>query len=140
MLIQKLKNNRCLSAKYKTNEGSNSKKNINNLSRVNKQKDIIKIKSNLEPSKTVSKKVAHQIDDNIISLMVMKVKPKINFRKNSDSLNKQKKRIWPNDRNKKAKNEKVQIGFGQTYREKNNIKELILINTKNFKKNRKIKL
>ena len=138
--IQKLKNNRCLSAKYRTNEESNSKKNINNLSRINKQKEIAKIKSNLEPLKTVSKKVGHQIDDNIISLMVMKVKPKINIGKNSDNLNKHKKKIWPNDRNKKAKNEKVQIGFGQTYREKNNIKELILINTKNFKKNRKIKL
>ena len=69
--------------------------------------------------------------------MIMKIKPKINPARSLDNLNIQKKRNWSFD---KKKDEKIQIGTGQTYKEKIKVRELILINTKNLKKNRKIKL
>ena len=135
--IQKEKIKKCLSGKDRMNKGTIIKKNIFDVVRMNKQKDKAKIKNIEESSKTINKRNKNQINENLTSLMIMKIKPKINPSKSLDNLNIQKKRNLSFD---KKKDEKIQIGTGQTYKEKIKIRELILINTKNLKKNRKIKL
>ena len=135
--IQKEKIKKCLSGKDRMNEGAIIKKNIFDVVRMNKHKDKTKIKNIVESSKTINRRNKNQIDENLTSLMIMKIKPKINPARSLDNLNIQKKRNWSFD---KKKDEKIQIGTGQTYKEKIRVRELILINTKNLKKNRKIKL
>ena len=135
--IQKEKIKKCLSGKDRMNEGAIIKKNIFDVARMNKHKDKAKFKNIVESSKTINKRNKNQINENLTSLMIMKIKPKINPARSLDNLNIQKKRNWSFD---KKKDEKIQIGTGQTYKEKIKVRELILINTKNLKKNRKIKL
>ena len=137
---QKEKKKKCLSGKYRMNAGANIRKNLFDVAKINNNKDKTKIKNMVASSRKINKRIEPQNNDNLNVLMVSKIKPKINPAKSVDILNRQKKRKWSFDKKKKEKDAKIQIGIGQTYREKNKIRELILINTKNLKKTRKIKL
>ena len=137
---QKEKKKKCLSGKYRMNAGANIRKNLFDVAKINNNKDKTKIKNMVASSRKNNKRIEPQNNDNLNVLMISKIKPKINPAKSVDILNRQKKRKWSFDKKKKEKDAKIQIGIGQTYREKNKIRELILINTKNLKKTRKIKL
>ena len=50
-----------------------------------------------------------------------------------------KKKVKTKDE-KDGKDDKIQIDFRKTYKDKNQFNELLLINAKNMKKNRKIKM
>ena len=111
------------------------------MAKINKHKsEKIKGMKFSESSKTINKKEEPKIKENLNSLKIMKIKQKNNAFKSIDNVNKGKTRNWSFEKNKNEKDEKIQIGFRKTYYEKNKFKELILINTRNLKKNRKIKL
>ena len=93
-----------------------------------------------ESSKTVNKSVDHKISDNLKSLSVMKIKQKKSVFNNLSNLKKEGKRKMPFEKKENEKDEKTQIGFKQTYYGKNKINELLVINPKNLKTNRKISL
>lgn len=138
---QNITNNQSSSTKYILKEEKNPKKSLFDMAKINKHKsEKIKGMKFSESSKTINNKVDHKINENLNSLKIMKIKQKNNAFKSIDNVNKGKTRNWSFEKNKNEKDEKIQIGFRKTYFEKNKFKELILINTRNLKKNRKIKL
>ena len=62
-----------------------------------------------------------------------------NFRKNQERSWSFEKKVKTKDE-KDGKDDKIQIDFRKTYKDKNQFNELLLINAKNMKKNRKIKM
>ena len=74
------------------------------------------------------------------SLIIIKQKSKNNIYKNLDSLKRGKKNNLSFEKENNLKDEQTQIGFRKTFNLKNKIKELILMNSRNFKKNRKIQI
>ena len=93
-----------------------------------------------ESSKTINSKIEPQISENLKSLKVMKIKQKNNAFNNLDKIKKGKPRNLSFEKLKNEKDENNRIGLRKTHYEKNQFKEIILLNTKNFKKKRKIKL
>ena len=117
------------------NENSNSKrKNAFNISKINKQKAPNNKNRNLiQSANTNAKKVEIKNQGRINSLMVIKSKS------NNNILNSKKSNL-SFEKEKNLKDEQIQIGFRKTLNLKTKIKDLILMNTKNFKKNRKIQI
>ena len=74
------------------------------------------------------------------SLIIIKQKSKNNIYKNLESLKRGKKNNLSFEKENNLKDEQTQIGFRKTFNLKNKIKELILMNSRNFKKNRKIQI
>ena len=119
------------------------KKNIFDVYKINKHK-IDKIK---ELNHSESLKIVNKIDDpknneNLKSFMIMKIKQKTNDY-NYNYLNNLKKRKAKEksfEIKKFEKDENFQIGLRKPSYDKNKYKELILMNSKNLSKNRKIKL
>ena len=75
------------------------------------------------------------------SLIIIKPKSKNNIYQNLNGLKREKKYNLSFDKEKNIIiDEKAHVGFGKTFNLKNKIKELILINSRNLKKNRKIQI
>ena len=71
------------------------------------------------------------------SFLIINEKSKNNRLKNLDSL---KKNNLSYDGEKNLKDEQVQTGFGKTFNMKYKIRDVILMNSKSFKKTRKIEI
>ena len=110
-----------------------------NISKISRQRNHNKINIS-HSTKEISKKVEIKNPEIINSLIIIKPKLENNFLKNLDFSKKVKKYNLSFDKGKNSKDEQTQIGFRRTINLKNKIKELILINSKNLKKNRKIEI
>ena len=117
------------------NENSSSKrKSALNISKINKQNAPNNKNRNLiQSANTNAKKVEIKNQGRINSLMVIKSKS------NNNILNSKKSNL-SFEKEKNLKDEQIQIGFRKTLNLKTKIRDLILMNTKNFKKNRKIQI
>ena len=96
--------------------------------------------NNSESLKAINKIDDQKNNENLKSFMIMKIKQKTN---NYNCLNNLKKgKIKENsfEIKKFEKDENFQIGLRKPSYDKNKYKELILMNSKNLSKNRKIKL
>ena len=126
---------------YFNDNGNSIRKGALNISKIDK-KNFKKNKNiNLAHSaKTIKRKVENKNPEKLNSLIEIKHKSKNNISNNSVLFKKGKKYNLSFDKEKNSKDEQIQIGFGKTFNLKNKIKELILINSKNFKKNRKIQI
>ena len=137
---QKVSNDHSSSTKYILKDGANRRKSLIDMVKKKNKTEKLKGRKNSESSKTINRKFEPQISENLKSLMVMKIKQKNNASNNLDTIKKGKARNWSFEKLKNDKGENSQIGFRKTHYEKNQFKEIILLNTKNFKKKRKIKL
>ena len=118
--------------KYSIQDSNNIKKSIINFTKINKQKNE-KIKS--MDSERLNRRINEsKIHSNLKSLMVIKIKSKDKI---LNDLSKKKKRSSSFEN---EKDENVQIEFRKTFHLNNKVKELILVNSKNLKKNRKIQI
>ena len=118
--------------KYSIQDSNNIKKSIIDFTKINKQKNE-KIKS--IDSERLNRRINEsKMHSNLKSLMVIKIKSKDKF---LNDLSKKKKRSSSFEN---EKDENVQIEFRKTFHLNNNVKELILVNSKNLKKNRKIQI
>ena len=123
----------------------NMKKSEFNISKINKQKfpkNKNRNKNLVHSARTINRKAETINPEKINSLLVIKPKNiKLNnILKNIDSFKKGKKYNLSFEKKKSPKDEKSQIGLRKSINLKNNFKEIILMNSKNFKKNRKIQL
>ena len=118
--------------KYSIQDSNNIKKSIIDFTKINKQKNE-KIKS--IDSERLNRRINEsKMHSNLKSLMVIKIKSKDKF---LNDLSKKKKRSSSFEN---EKDENVQIEFRKTFHLNNKVKELILVNSKNLKKNRKIQI
>ena len=118
--------------KYSIQDSNNIKKSIIDFTKINKQKNE-KIKS--IDSERLNRRINEsKMHSNLKSLMVIKIKSKDKI---LNDLNKKKKRSSSFEN---EKDENVQIEFRKTFHLNNKVKELILVNSKNLKKNRKIQI
>ena len=112
-----------------------------NITKINKQKSTktkgIKF---VESARIIGRRPESKKQGNLNSLVAIQPKTKYNIINSANNLRKNKIRSWSFEKNKKEKDEKTQIGYKNTYNTKNQFKELLLVNAKNMKKNRKIKL
>ena len=133
-------NNKISSAKYIEKEENIKKNNLFDITKINKPKNEkikgIKLSGS---SKKLNKNNKGKINDNLKSLMVMKISPRNKDLNEFGLLKKGKKRNLSFE-GKKRKDEQIQIKFGNTFYDKNKLKELILMNPKSINKKRKIKL
>ena len=119
---------------------NNNEKKAINIPKMNKNKESKnKIMKLTTFEKEDEKKPNLQLNKNMSSLLIIKPKTK-NILKNIENLKKNKKKSWSFECEKNLKDQKVQIGFRKTFNIKNRIKEIILMNSKNLKKTRKIEL
>ena len=118
--------------KYSIQDSNNIKKSIIDFTKINKQKNE-KIKS--MDSERLNRRINEsKMHSNLKSLMVIKIKSKDKI---LNDLSKKKKRSSSFEN---EKDENVQIEFRKTFHLNNKVKELILVNSKNLKKNRKIQI
>ena len=118
--------------KYSIQDSNNIKKSIIEFTKINKQKNE-KIKS--MDSERLNRRINEsKMHSNLKSLMVIKIKSKDKI---LNDLSKKKKRSSSFEN---EKDENVQIEFRKTFHLNNKVKELILVNSKNLKKNRKIQI
>ena len=118
--------------KYSIQDSNNIKKSIIDFTKINKKKNE-KIKS--IDSERLNRRINEsKMHSNLKSLMVIKIKSKDKI---LNDLSKKKKRSSSFEN---EKDENVQIEFRKTFHLNNKVKELILVNSKNLKKNRKIQI
>ena len=133
-------NNKSSSAKYIEKKENIKANNLFDITKINKQNnEKIKGIKLSESSKILNKNNKGKINDNLKSLMVMKINPR-NKDLNEFGLLKKGKTRNLSFESKKRKDEQIQIKFGNTIYDKNKLKELILMNPKSINKKRKIKL
>ena len=126
--------------KYLFKNCDNFNKSSFDFKKTNKQTtEKIKSIKLVESARNVNKKNILKNNENLNSLLLMKIKPNKVFN-TLDQIKKGQKRNLSFEKDETKKDEKVQIGLGKTFYDKNKIRELILINPKNYKRNRKIKL
>ena len=117
------------------------KKNIFDIYNINKQKnDKIKTLNNSESVKIINRIDDHKNNENLKSFTIMKIKQITNDYNCLNNLKKGKTKKNSFEIKKFEKDENFQIGLRKTSYDKNMYKELILMNSKNLSKNRKIKL
>ena len=119
---------------FYNNDNSNTmRQSVFNLSKINRQK-IREYKTiNISQSmKLNNPKVEKNNPDKLKSLITIKSK--------SNTFKKERKNSLSFEKRKILKDEETQIGFRKTFNLKKKIKDIILINSRNFKKNRKIKI
>ena len=118
--------------KYSIQDSNNIKKSMVDFTKINKQRNE-KIKS--IDSERLNRRINEsKMHSNLKSLMVIKIKSKDKI---LNDLSKKKKRSSSFEN---EKDENVQIEFRKTFHLNNKVKELILVNSKNLKKNRKIQI
>ena len=130
------------------NENINNTNTLNKNTFYNSNYNVTKINKNqsskmrkikfVESARIISRKPESKKKENLNSLVVIQTKNKNGLLTNTNNLKQSKVRSWSFE--KKKKEEKTQIGFGSTFNAKNQFKELLLVNAKNLKKNRKIKI
>ncbi len=119
---------------FYNNDNSNTmRQSVFNLSKINRQKirkyETINISQSM---KLNNPKVEKNNPDKLKSLITIKSK--------SNTFKKERKNSLSFEKRKILKDEEAQIGFRKTFNLKKKIKDIILINSRNFKKNRKIKI
>ena len=148
-----MSNNPSLSKKYFLQNADSLSVNRNSMTNVQNIKDVIKIKNPknkrkkggkyVESARILGHRRAQKHTENVDSLLVIQTKTKNNVLNSCDNIRKNKTRSWSFENNIKSKDErdeKIQIDFKKTFKDKNQFKELLLVNTKNLKKSRKIKM
>ena len=126
--------------KYLFKNCDNFNKTSFDFKKINKQiNEKIKSLKLVESARNVNKKNVLKINENLNPSLSLKIKPNKAFN-TLDQIKKGQKRNLSFEKDENKKDEKVQIGLGKTFYDKNKIRELILINPKNYKRNRKIKL
>ena len=148
-----MSNNPSLSKKYFLQNADSLSVNRNSMTNVQNIKDVIKIKNPKNKRKKGGKYVesarifghrrAQKHTENVDSLLVIQTKTKNNVLNSCDNIRKNKTRSWSFENNIKSKDErdeKIQIDFKKSFKDKNDFKELLLVNAKNLKKSRKIKM
>ena len=148
-----MSNNPSLSKKYFLQNADSLSVNRNSMTNVQNIKDVIKIKNPknkrtkggkyVESARILGHRRAPKHTENVDSLLVIQTKTKNNVLNSCDNIRKNKTRSWSFENNIKSKDErdeKIQIDFKKTFKDKNQFKELLLVNTKNLKKSRKIKM
>ena len=119
---------------FYNNDNSNTmRQSVFNLSKINRQKIRENKTINISQSmKLNNPKVEKNNPDKLKSLITIKSK--------SNTFKKERKNSLSFEKRKILKDEEAQIGFRKTFNLKKKIKDIILINSRNFKKNRKIKI
>ena len=148
-----MSNNPSLSKKYFLQNADSLSVNRNSMTNVQNIKDVIKIKNPknkrikggkyVESARILGHRRAPKHTENVDSLLVIQTKTKNNVLNSCNNIRKNKTRSWSFENNIKSKDErdeKIQIDFKKTFKDKNQFKELLLVNTKNLKKSRKIKM
>ena len=148
-----MSNNPSLSKKYFLQNADSLSVNRNSMTNVQNIKDVIKIKNPknkrtkggkyVESARILGHRRAPKHTENVDSLLVIQTKTKNNVLNSCDNIRKNKTRSWSFENNIKSKDErdeKIQIDFKKTFKDKNEFKELLLVNAKNLKKSRKIKM
>lgn len=148
-----MSNNPSLSKKYFLQNADSLSVNRNSMTNVQNIKDVIKIKNPknkrtkggkyVESARILGHRRAPKHTENVDSLLLIQTKTKNNVLNSCDNIRKNKTRSWSFENNIKSKDErdeKIQIDFKKTFKDKNEFKELLLVNTKNLKKSRKIKM
>jgi len=126
---------------FYNNDNSNTmRQSVFNLSKINRQK-IRKYKTiNISQSmKLNNPKVEKNNPDKLKSLITIKSKSN-NILNDEGTFKKERKNSLSFEKRKILKDEEAQIGFRKTFNLKKKIKDIILINSRNFKKNRKIEI
>ena len=123
------------------NDNNNTGKNVFNVLKINKIKEvknkIIKLANSYQ---TDEKKQNLHLNRNMSSFLIVKAKSKNSILKNLGNMKNKKKNNLSFDGEKSYKDEQAQMGFRKTFNMKNKIREIILMNSKNLKKCRKIEL
>ena len=143
-------NNPSISNKYflQNNDSLNNCKTLNsnalntfNITKINKH-NRAKVRSAkfISSARIISRRPFSKQNENRNSLALIQPNKKNVVINSANNLGKNTVRNWSFEKKKKRRDEKVQIGFKNKYNLKNEFKELLLVNTKNLKKNRKIKL
>ena len=148
-----MSNNPSLSKKYFLQNADSLSVNRNSMTNVQNIKDVIKIKNPknkrtkggkyVESARILGHRRAPKHTENVDSLLLIQAKTKNNVLNSCDNIRKNKTRSWSFENNIKSKDErdeKIQIDFKKTFKDKNQFKELLLFNAKNLKKSRKIKM
>ena len=119
---------------FYNNDNSNTmRQSVFNLSKINRQK--IRKYETINKSQSMklnNPKVEKNNPDKLKSLITIKSK--------SNTFKKERKNSLSFEKRKILKDEEAQIGFRKTFNLKKKIKDIILINSRNFKKNRKIEI
>jgi len=143
-------NNPSISKKYflQNNDSLNNCNTLNsnvlntfNITKINKH-NRAKVRSAkfISSARIISRRPFSKQNENRNSLALIQPNKKNVVINSANNLGKNTVRNWSFEKKKKRKDDKVQIGFKNKYNLKNEFKELLLVNTKNLKKNRKIKL
>ena len=143
-------NNPSISKKYflQNNDSLNNCNTLNsnvlntfNITKINKH-NRAKVRSAkfISSARIISRRPFSKQNENRNSLALIQPNKKNVVINSANNLGKNTVRNWSFEKKKKRRDEKVQIGFKNKYNLKNEFKELLLVNTKNLKKNRKIKL
>ena len=123
------------------NDNNSNGKNIFNVLKINKIKEaknkIIRLANSDQADE---KKHNLHLNRNMSSFLIIKAKSKNSIIKNLENIKKRKKNNLSFDGEKNYKDEQAQMGFRKTFNMKNKIREIILMNSKNLKKSRKIEL
>ena len=148
-----MSNNPSLSKKYFLQNADSLSVNRNSMTNVQNIKDVIKIKNPknkrtkggkyVESARIFGHRRAPKHTENVDSLLLIQTKTKNNVLNSCDNIRKNKTRSWSFENNIKSKDErdeKIQIDFKKTFQDKNQFKEFLLVNAKNLKKSRKIKM
>ena len=117
---------------------SNNEKNISNTQKIKKNKEVANKNIKLSNSnKKDEKRSNFQLNKNMSSFLIIKEKSKNNRLKNLEYM---KKNNFSFDGVKYLKDEQVQIEFRKTFNLNYKIRDIILMNSKSFKKSRKIEI
>ena len=136
---QNISNNHPSSSKVFLKEGTNKKRSLFGISKINKHIDENKKgRKHSENSKSLDKE--DKINDSLKFFQVMKIKQPKNVYNNLDNINKEKKRKLSFENKKNMIGEKSQISMRKTHYGKSILMDLLLVNSKSFKKSRKISL
>lgn len=142
--------------KYFLSNGDNLSINRNSMKNIHEIKEEAKIKNYknkrtkgkkyIESAKIIGQRSVQRHPDDVSSILAIKTNTKNSLVKSCDNFRKNQERSWSFEKKVKTKDEKdgkddkIQIDFRKTYKDKNQFNELLLINAKNMKKNRKIKM
>ena len=121
---------------YKYN-GNKKWKSAFNISKTNRQKEIKN--SDTHNSNSIKRKIKVKNSEKYNSSITIKQKTKYNIFKNY-LFKKMKNYNLSFEKEKNSKDEQIQTGFRKTFNLNNKAKDIIKINSKNSKKNRKIQL
>ena len=118
--------------------------NYYNAPKINKNQNSKRKNINfVESAKIIGRRPLSKRPKNINLLSQIQAKNKNDIFDSAGELKKNKTRSLSFEKNKKEKNEKdekIQIGFRKTFIANNQVQELLLINARNLKKSRKIKM